>query len=575
MAKNAGISARISGDPKPLKQAQDAALVDTQAWVNKMVGLNSSIQKSYNSLAFSGPQGRMKSPISQLADEDAKAWARRMSDTQKHSQAWGRSLNGGAGMAMLQLSQTVDDLQYGIKGVLNNIAPLVMSMGGRAGLAGVVAATAVGVYQLYKELGKLALGLNNVDEAQRGLEPLVAKLDAVAATRAKEAIEGTAAAAQELALAVEQADKALSKSENSLQLAADRTSELARAQAELAMARGGNDPVAVAGVATEAQINAAETAHAATMKRLHEERDAHYERARALGEYAKQKEREAAEAKNVAASVPFGADPFIAKTTFDAYRAAQVDADKARAAADDAHNVSLERQLALSEEINQRRAVHEKQIAAMRIRAAEAVAEAEKEVVRAAEAQSKAQIDAIAAAEERSKNEAIAANNAKKRALEAEREAVMQIQLNRAKAAGNAEEVRRLEGERRFQAERDRLIGAGVAPDRASRAARAIVDSDPDAPRRGGRRSNRPGFSVDDVHRYQRGSLRGDMDAAMGRGYTRSMSPTERRSHEMRVEKAAENRENKWLQDISKSLDAIEKNTAGLSKTKSEPLTRA
>lgn len=50
-----------------------------------------------------------------------------------------------AGMGMLMLSQGIDDLQYGLRGVINNIAPLVMSLGGGTGLAGALTIGAVAV----------------------------------------------------------------------------------------------------------------------------------------------------------------------------------------------------------------------------------------------------------------------------------------------------------------------------------------------------------------------------------------------------------------------------------------------
>lgn len=49
-----------------------------------------------------------------------------------------------AGMGMLMLSQTIDDAQYGFRGVVNNIAPLVMGLGGGTGLAGALTIAAVG-----------------------------------------------------------------------------------------------------------------------------------------------------------------------------------------------------------------------------------------------------------------------------------------------------------------------------------------------------------------------------------------------------------------------------------------------
>lgn len=49
-----------------------------------------------------------------------------------------------AGMGMLFLSQGIEDAQYGFRSIVNNIAPLVMSLGGGPGLAGVLTIVAVG-----------------------------------------------------------------------------------------------------------------------------------------------------------------------------------------------------------------------------------------------------------------------------------------------------------------------------------------------------------------------------------------------------------------------------------------------
>lgn len=70
----------------------------------------------------------------------------------------GNTVEGGAsnaGMAMLMFSQGLEDAQYGLKGVLNNIPPLVMAMGGSAGLAGTISIAAVSVTQLTKVMALL------------------------------------------------------------------------------------------------------------------------------------------------------------------------------------------------------------------------------------------------------------------------------------------------------------------------------------------------------------------------------------------------------------------------------------
>ena len=56
----------------------------------------------------------------------------------------------GLGMAALETSRAVDDLQYGLAGVVNNIPGLVMALGGGAGLTAAISLAAVGVNQLYK-----------------------------------------------------------------------------------------------------------------------------------------------------------------------------------------------------------------------------------------------------------------------------------------------------------------------------------------------------------------------------------------------------------------------------------------
>lgn len=63
--------------------------------------------------------------------------------------------NGDAGMAMLQFAQLADDAQYGIRGVLNNIPGLAMSLGRGAGLAGVVSILALAAYGVYENWDKI------------------------------------------------------------------------------------------------------------------------------------------------------------------------------------------------------------------------------------------------------------------------------------------------------------------------------------------------------------------------------------------------------------------------------------
>ena len=56
--------------------------------------------------------------------------------------------------ALLMFSQGFEDAQYGIRGVLNNIPGLIMSLGGTAGLAGAISIAAVGISALVGQFEK-------------------------------------------------------------------------------------------------------------------------------------------------------------------------------------------------------------------------------------------------------------------------------------------------------------------------------------------------------------------------------------------------------------------------------------
>lgn len=69
--------------------------------------------------------------------------------TNKSGTAAGGKRGGyGSGYGVLMLSQALEDAQYGMSAVVNNIPLLIMAMGGGAGLAGAVSMAAVGLNQL-------------------------------------------------------------------------------------------------------------------------------------------------------------------------------------------------------------------------------------------------------------------------------------------------------------------------------------------------------------------------------------------------------------------------------------------
>lgn len=77
-----------------------------------------------------------------------------------------KSRNGG--MAVLEISRGLEDLQYGVKGVVNNIPSMVMALGAGAGLAGAASLAVVGVSQLVGWVDKLLDKAQEAKEAKLG-----------------------------------------------------------------------------------------------------------------------------------------------------------------------------------------------------------------------------------------------------------------------------------------------------------------------------------------------------------------------------------------------------------------------
>lgn len=106
----------------------------------------------------------------------------------------GRRGGHTAAMGFLELSRAVEDAQYGLRGVLNNIPAMVLGFGGGAGLAGVISLAAVAITQF----GSKLLDVNApVREAQKELDELAEKLKAVAEKSAEGALKGNVEAQKE------------------------------------------------------------------------------------------------------------------------------------------------------------------------------------------------------------------------------------------------------------------------------------------------------------------------------------------------------------------------------------------
>jgi hypothetical protein len=91
----------------------------------------------------------------------------------KHELANAAYRAGRGGMAgsmgFLAFSQAVEDAQYGIRGVLNNIPQMVLGFGGTMGLAGAISLAAVAATALYPHLKKLT-GAAMTEQLKKGAE---------------------------------------------------------------------------------------------------------------------------------------------------------------------------------------------------------------------------------------------------------------------------------------------------------------------------------------------------------------------------------------------------------------------
>ena len=106
---------------------------------------------------------------------------------QAASQRIGRSFGRGsdAAMGLLYLGQTVDDLQYGFRAIVNNIPQIAMAFGAGAGTAGAIGIAAVAVSQLinhWEEL-KASVGESQAfEDASAAIETIAKAIDDVSRT---------------------------------------------------------------------------------------------------------------------------------------------------------------------------------------------------------------------------------------------------------------------------------------------------------------------------------------------------------------------------------------------------------
>ena len=143
---------------------------------------------------------------------------------------------GNAGLAFLEFSRAVEDAQYGMRGVLNNIPQMVLLMGMSGGVAGAVSIAAVAFSQLYDHMNKSgqeakALREGELEKTKTALDSF---RDSMTKMRQEEATAGYVQSFNEIQQAIENA-KETERLARVSQL--NSTKELLDSENELADAR--------------------------------------------------------------------------------------------------------------------------------------------------------------------------------------------------------------------------------------------------------------------------------------------------------------------------------------------------
>ena len=128
-------------DPRELKPAADSL----EALTDKVEQLRRELRGvSVGSDQFEVVANRVKAAEKELGAAEEKA--RRLGAT--------LSRRGDAGMAVLEFSRMIEDSQYGLRGMVNNLPTLISMLGGPAGLAGVLSLLAVIGVQVWESMGR-------------------------------------------------------------------------------------------------------------------------------------------------------------------------------------------------------------------------------------------------------------------------------------------------------------------------------------------------------------------------------------------------------------------------------------
>lgn len=401
---------------------------------------------------------------------------------------------GGAGLAFLEFSRAVEDAQYGIRGVMNNIPQMALMMGAGAGLTGVVSLLAVGVATLGVKLWDWVNMTKEAAEAQAFLKGKTDELSKAITQGEREALNGSVAGRQQLADASAKVAQALAYEGANRQRLVTIAQAQVEAQKQLALARvDGDDPTAIARRG-EIEITYAQKAEEARIAAIQAEIDIEGRRAGEARKFANEAESKAKAARDAAEKDFLYANPAAQALARNKAAALEEDARQARRYAEETASTVFQTEARLSGEKIALEKSRQERTAAIAI-------ENQKKVADAAEKQAQAQIDAAKAQDEKyiEWRDTVDATLAKEKekeqqseeARQKEREAIAaRIIINQARARGDEEEARKLEKKVQVLQRINALKEMGFSPQEAEKLA---VDEAQSADRIGKRRIGRPG----------------------------------------------------------------------------------
>jgi hypothetical protein len=118
--------------------------------------LSAAIRKEQDAIRLLTAELRLGAISQAQFDASAKKAAASISQSTQEMKKFQRASASGATQGLTQLGYTLDDLQYGFKGIANNIQPLLSTIPQLAKIAPVIAIVSTAAFQLYEHWDQLA-----------------------------------------------------------------------------------------------------------------------------------------------------------------------------------------------------------------------------------------------------------------------------------------------------------------------------------------------------------------------------------------------------------------------------------